>query len=229
MRVVVRVVVVLPLLLLLLPSPSWAFRSLVRLSGTRQHHGVGNSLFARGDEEELQTDDDDVSSHKLSRAPDDGHPDQDGDPNFLDAFLEVPDSRLLSGDVLSLLIVNFLLQIADEVTTSEFWAQGGFLQPVTLPTTLLAVVVRDSKMTLSWVLSGLWNRAYSSSSVYNENVAAKGAFSVWVDYFSIRAMTELGYSLLFSHMPIDLWATFREAWYVLFILTSYRIMYSRLR
>lgn len=213
-------------LLLLLPSPSRAFRS-HRRSGTRRHHGVGDSLFTKGDEEEFQTDDD-AASHKLSRAPDAGHPDQDDDPNFLDAFLEVPDARLLGGDVLSVLIVNFLLQIADEVTTSEFWAQGGFFQPITLPTTLLAVVVRDSKMTLSWVLSGLWNRAYSSSSVHNDNAAAREAFSVWVDYFSIRASTELGYSLLFSHLPIDLWALCREAWYVLFIMASYRIIYSRL-
>ena len=221
--VVVRHVVVA---LLSVPSPSFSFvvRSLVRRS-VSPRQGV-DSLFIKSDyEEDVKTDDAAAEeSHKLSRTPDD----QDDDPNFLDAFLEVPDVRLLSGDVLSLLIVNFLLQIADDVTTSEFWAQGGFLQPVTFPTTLLAVVVRDSKMTISWVLSGLWNRAYSSSTVYNDKIAAKEAFSVWVDYFSIRCLFELGISLLFSHMAIDLWALFREAWYMLLILISYRIIYSRL-
>lgn len=36
-------------------------------------------------------------------------------PTFLDAMLEVPNPRMLTGDLLFILIVNFLLQIADEV------------------------------------------------------------------------------------------------------------------
>eukprot|EP00578_Thalassiosira_sp_NH16_P020585 CAMPEP_0181098026 /NCGR_PEP_ID=MMETSP1071-20121207/11892_1 /TAXON_ID=35127 /ORGANISM="Thalassiosira sp., Strain NH16" /LENGTH=115 /DNA_ID=CAMNT_0023180565 /DNA_START=381 /DNA_END=725 /DNA_ORIENTATION=+ len=100
-------------------------------------------------------------------------------PGFLDAMLEIPDPRLLAGDLLFILMINFLLQIANEVGDPSFWTNGGFAQPVTMPTTLLAVIVRDSKMSLAWVLGGLWNRSYSSSSVSDDATAVKTALQVW--------------------------------------------------
>ncbi len=97
-------------------------------------------------------------------------------PNFLDTILEIPDPKLFTGDLLFLLIVNFLLQIASEVSTSEFWLNGGFYQPIAMPsTTLLGVVVRDSKMSIAWILSALWNRSYAYSSVSNDETAVKVA------------------------------------------------------
>ena len=150
------------------------------------------------------------------------------DPGFLDALLEVPDRQLLAGDLLFILVINFLLQIADEVGDPSFWLAGGFSQPITMPVTLLAVVVRDSKMSISWVLSSLWNRGYSSSSVSDDTTAAKKTFQIWIDYCSIRILMELGFSLLFTHSAIDGWLLFREVWYSAIVMISFRIAYGRI-
>jgi hypothetical protein len=140
---------------------------------------------------------------------------------------EIPDTRLFAGDILFLLIVNFLLQIGSEVGDPNFWASGGFSQPVTMPKTLSALVVRDSKMTMSWILAGLWNRAYSTSSVSDDNTAIKKAIDVWVDYFSLRIVLELVGSILFTHTLVDVWPLAQEVWYTLIVMAFYRLSYGR--
>jgi len=147
-------------------------------------------------------------------------------PALLDALLEVPDPRLLAGDLLFLLIVNFLLQIANEVGDPEFWRHGGFGQPVTLPTTLLGVIVRDSKMSLAWVAGALWNRGYASAP--DGATAATTALRVWVDYCSLRILLELGESLLVTHSAVNVWSLGREAWYTAIIMVFFRSAYSRI-
>ncbi len=146
---------------------------------------------------------------------------------FLDSLLEIPDSQLLAGDLLFILVINFLLQIANEVSEPSFWLSGGFSQPVTMPVTLLAVVVRDSKMSISWVLSALWNRGYSSSSVGDDETAVKKTLQIWIDYFSIRILMELLLSLLITHSAVGGWLLFREVWYTAFVMTFFRICYGR--
>jgi len=148
---------------------------------------------------------------------------------FFDAMLEIPDSRLLAGDLLFLLIVNYLLQIADEVGDPSFWMNGGFSQSVTMPTTLLALIVRDSKMSISWVLGAIWNRAYSTSSVADDETAVKRTLDVWVNYFSIRILLELGGSALVTHTPVDGWMLAREVWYTAIVMVFFRVAYGRFR
>jgi len=148
-------------------------------------------------------------------------------PSFLDAMLEIPDPRLLAGDLLFILMINFLLQIANEVGDPEFWMNGGFSQPVTMPTTLLAVVVRDSKMSIAWLLGALYNRSYAYSSVEDDKKALKKALNIWVDYCSLRILLELGESFLFTHSGIDIWLLGREAWYTLIVMSFFRLAYGR--
>ena len=146
---------------------------------------------------------------------------------FFDAMLEIPDPRLLGGDLLSLLIVNYLLQIADEVGDPTFWHTGGFSQPITIPTTLLALVVRDSKMSIAWVVGALWNRSYSSSSVSDGEISVKNAFKIWVDYCSLRILLELGESFLISHTAVNVWLLAREVWYTAILMAFFRFAYGR--
>lgn len=148
---------------------------------------------------------------------------------FMDAMLEIPDPRLLAGDLAFILIINFLLQIANEVGDPDFWMNGGFAQPVTMPTTLLDVVVRDSKMSIAWVLSALYQRSYSSSSVSDDKTAVKIASQIWVDYCSIRIVLELGGSFLFTHTSINLLLLGREFWYTLLVMAFFRLAYGRVR
>lgn len=150
-------------------------------------------------------------------------------PNFIDTILEIPDPKLFAGDLLFLLIINFLLQIASEVSTSEFWLNGGFLhQPITMPTTLLGVIVRDSKMSIAWTLSALWNRSFSSSSVSDDQTAIKVAIQVWVDHCSLRVLLELGESIGFTHSTINVWGLGMEIWYTVVIMAFFRLAYSRM-
>lgn len=150
-------------------------------------------------------------------------------PAFLDAMLEIPDPRLLAGDLLFILIINFLLQIASEVGDPVFWQNGGFFQPVTMPTTLLAVMVRDSKMSIAWVLAAIWRRSYSSSSVADDETSVKIALQIWVDYCSLRILLELGESLLLTHSGINVWMLGQEAWYTAIVMAFFRLAYGRFR
>ena len=145
------------------------------------------------------------------------------------ALLEVPDPRLLTGDLLFILIINFLLQIGAEVGSPDFWTNGGFFQPVSLPTTLLAVIVRDSKMSIAWVLAALCNRSYSSSAVSDDETAIKSALQIWVDYCNLRILLELGQSLLFTHSTIDILHLGIEAWYCAIVMAFFRVTYGRFR
>jgi hypothetical protein len=147
--------------------------------------------------------------------------------NFVFSCSEIPDIRLFAGDILFLLIVNFLLQIANELGDPEFWMTGGFNQPVTMPTTLLPLVVKDSKMTISWILGGLWNRAYSFSSVSDDTTAVKEALKIWVDYCSLRIIFELAGSILITHSPVDAWPLAREVWYTAIVMSFFRFAYGR--
>ncbi len=148
--------------------------------------------------------------------------------NFVDTILEIPDPRLFAGDLLFLLIINFLLQIASEVSTSEFWLNGGFHQPIAMPTTLVGVMVRDSKMSIAWILSALWNRSYAYSSVSNDETAIKVAIQVWIDHCSLRILLELGESIGFTHSTIDIWSLGMEVWYTVVIMAFFRLAYSRM-
>jgi len=150
-------------------------------------------------------------------------------PSFIDALLEIPDSRLFLGDILFLLIINFLLQIGAELGSPDYWANGGLLQPITFPVTLSTVVIRDSKMTISWILAALWNRSYSSSAVESDNVAIKATWQIFIDYCSLRIIFELGTSLLLTHTAVDVWALGTEAWYTLIVMSGFRIAYGRFR
>lgn len=140
---------------------------------------------------------------------------------------EIPDTRLFGGDILFILVINILLQIANEVGDPNFWLEGGFSQPVTMPTTLLSLVATDSKMSIAWIFGGLWNRAYSFSSVSDDKVAVKKALDVWVDYFSIRVLMELMGSVLITHAPVDVFSLGREVWYTAIIMSFFRLAYGR--
>lgn len=154
-------------------------------------------------------------------------------PSFIDAIFEIPDPKLLAGDLLFLLIINFLLQIANEVGEPNFSLRGGLSQPMTIilstSASLLDVIVRDSKMSISWMLGALRQRSYSSSSVADDGTAIKVAVQVWVDYCSLRILLELGESLLFTHETISVWLIGREVWYTLIVMIFFRWAYSRFR
>ena len=166
-------------------------------------------------------DEDDRVDHKI--------PIEGQKAKFIDALLEIPDSRLFAGDLLFILIINFLLQIGSEVGSPDFWTNGGFAQPVTMPTTLLAVIIRDSKMSISWALAALWNRSYSSASVVDDETAVKKAFAIWVDYCSLRILLELGGSVLVTHSSVDVLSLGIEVWYTAIVMAFFRLAYGRFR
>lgn len=187
----------------------------------------------------INDNDDDDDNDKLKEQPRLKVPKKDDEPkkqqlaalpSFIDAMFEIPDPKLLAGDLLFVLMINFLLQIANEVGEPNFWYSGGFSQPMTLSSTsLLDVIDRDSKMSISWILGALRQRSYSTSSVADDGTAIKVAVQVWVDYCTLRILLELGESLLFTHSTISVWLIGREFWYTLIVMTFFRWAYSRFR
>lgn len=212
------------------PPRSALLRRLKSSSCTTNSYMTKN--YINNDDEDDEDDGNDKLKNrfKVPKKDDEPKKQQLALSSFIDAMFEIPDPKLLAGDLLFILMINFLLQIANEVSEPNFWYSGGFSQPMTLSSTsLLDVIDRDSKMSISWIIGALRQRSYSSSSVADDATAAKVAIQVWVDYCSLRILLELGESLLFTHSTISVWLIGREVWYTLIVMTFFRLAYSRFR
>jgi len=88
-------------------------------------------------------------------------------------FFYIPETRLLSGAICTLLMACQLLGLADVLNRPEFWTNGGIFQPISLgppdpvtgASTLLKLVQRDSIMSITWVLAALKNGAYDYAAI----------------------------------------------------------------
>jgi hypothetical protein len=65
--------------------------------------------------------------------------------------------------------------------------------------------------------------------VADDETAVKRTLDVWVNYFSIRILLELGGSALVTHTPVDGWMLAREVWYTAIVMVFFRVAYGRFR
>lgn len=145
---------------------------------------------------------------------------------FVADVLTVEEPRILVGDVISILLTAQLLGLADVLSDPSFWSDGGFLQPVGMPSTLPTLVRRDSEMSIAWVLAALKNSGYSLSAVADDSSAIKCAVSIWVDYCSLRIVYALGTAFA-AHVPVNGWDLMRQCWFTVLMLCTFRIIYSQ--
>ena len=142
-------------------------------------------------------------------------------------LIEVEDKQLIAGDMLSLLVVAFLLGFHNAVMDPTFLPNGGFAAPIPpVPKTLGTATIRFSEIGLAWIFSSLCNRGYTYSAVESDQSALKSSIAIWVDHCSIRIVIALVIAAL-HHAPVDALDILKQLWFTLPLMTAFRIFYGR--
>ena len=140
----------------------------------------------------------------------------------------VDEPRLLAFDLLALILTTQLLILTEILLQPSFWDSGGFNQPVTLSSfsSLGYFVRRDCLLSICWVVSAVYNRGYNYAAFVNDLESIKSSLRIFVDFSSLLIITKLILAGL-ERMPVDGLEIFREAWFVILVLASFRFVYSR--
>ena len=87
-------------------------------------------------------------------------------------------------------------------------------------------VRRDCLLSICWVVSAVYNRGYNYAAFVNDLESIKSSLRIFVDFSSLLIITKLILAGL-ERMPVDGLEIFREAWFVILVLASFRFVYSR--
>lgn len=108
-------------------------------------------------------------SHNRTVEPDDGF--------FADKNIDsITTYRLLVGDLLSIAIGTQLLGLVDVLNDLGFWANGGWLQPITIVSstnTLSLLMKRFCIVSFSWIICALAGRGFSEECVESQDMAVE--------------------------------------------------------
>lgn len=139
-------------------------------------------------------------------------------------FTLIEDKKLLSLDVMSILVSNQLRGFNDVIEDPSFWADGGFTQPIFSPSahnTLTTFVQRDC------ILTGLWLAvAYGYGAYANEKISLKSVGYIVFTFCILRLLLDVSLSS-FSVSSMDLMSTFKDLWYAIVIVLAFRFVYYR--
>ncbi len=140
----------------------------------------------------------------------------------------VEDPRLLACDLLAILLACQLIGLSDVFLSSSFWNHGGFVQPVTVSSfsTLPILMKRDSLLSICWITSSLYNKAYSHSALTDDVSVVKSVFSIFTDFCSLMIISSLLMAIS-SHAMVDTFELLRELWFAVLVVGTLRFAYSR--
>ena len=170
-------------------------------------------------------------------AESDGSNDKDGDngntspnidnettPSYRSKMLYIESTRLLLGDVVTILLTCQLLGLADAISVEGF---EGFLLPVTMPTTLGTLVQRDATISLAWIAAALKNGSYLVASISDDEAIIKSVLETFVDYCILRVGGALALAFFITHQPVDGAELLRQCWFTLLMLGAFRWLYAK--
>lgn len=132
----------------------------------------------------------------------------------------VEDTSLLLFDLFSILLSSELIGLIDVLNDPNFFQSGGFSQSIfasfgpDAPSTLGILVQRVSILSISWVLSSIKNKRYTSSNVSydNEKQNIRYLLITLIDYCLLRIF--LGIILAYTlHTGINGVDILREIWF----------------
>ena len=144
-------------------------------------------------------------------------------PSFWSKLLYIESSRLLLGDLITILLTCQLLGLADAIGVEGL---EGFLLPITMPTTLGTLVQRDAAISLAWVLAGLKNGSYLVASISTDEAIIKSVLETFVDYCILRVGGALALAFV-MHQPVDGVELLRQCWFTLLMLGAFRYLYAK--
>ena len=149
---------------------------------------------------------------------------KDGEvPSFWSRLLYIESSRLLLGDLITILLTCQLLGLADAIGVEGL---EGFLLPITMPTTMGTLVQRDAAISLAWVLAALKNESYLVASISTDEAIIKSVLETFVDYCILRVGGALALAFV-MHQPVDGMELLRQCWFTLLMLGSFRYLYAK--
>lgn len=144
-------------------------------------------------------------------------------PSFWSRMTYIESSRLLLGDLITILLTCQLLGLADAIGVEGL---EGFLLPITMPTTLGTLVQRDATISLAWILAALKNESYLVASISTDEALLKSVLETFVDYCILRIGGAL--ALAFAmHQPVDGVELLRQCWFTLLMLGAFRFLYAK--
>ena len=144
-------------------------------------------------------------------------------PSFWSRLLYIESSRLLLGDLITILLTCQLLGLADAIGVEGL---EGFLLPITMPTTMGTLVQRDAAISLAWVLAALKNESYLVASISTDEAIIKSVLETFVDYCILRVGGALALAFV-MHQPVDGMELLRQCWFTLLMLGSFRYLYAK--
>jgi len=176
------------------------------------------------------------SENGLHMSQSDGNNDNDSDnsssgtdeatssSSFLSKMLYIESTRLLLGDVVTVLLTCQLLGLADAISVEGL---EGFLLPISMPTTLGTLVQRDAAISLAWILAALKNGSYLVASISDDEAIVKSVLETFVDYCILRVGGALALAFLVTHQSVDGVELLRQCWFTLVMLGTFRWLYAK--
>lgn len=144
-------------------------------------------------------------------------------PSFWSRMTYIESTRLLLGDLITILLTCQLLGLADAINVEGL---EGFLLPMTMPTTLGTLVQRDAAISLAWILAALKNQSYLVASISTDEALIKSVLETFVDFSVLRIGGAL--ALAFAvHQPVDGAELLRQCWFTLLMLGAFRYLYAK--
>lgn len=141
-------------------------------------------------------------------------------------FIEEP--RLLICDLLAILVTTQLVFLTHVLQQSSFWDNGGFIQAITFSSfsSLGDFMRTDSLLSLCWICSALYNRGYGYAAFVDDLQSIKSSLQVFVDFCSLLIISKILFASL-DKAPVDPYLVLTEAWFVIFVVGTFRFAYSR--
>ena len=176
-----------------------------------------------------------ISNQRVSIFMSNNDDDNDGDiakpdtdpsdeaPSFWSRMTYIESSRLLLGDLITILLTCQLLGLADAIGVEGL---EGFLLPITMPTTLGTLVQRDATISLAWILAALKNESYLVASISTDEALLKSVLETFVDYCILRIGGALALASA-MHQPVDGVELLRQCWFTLLMLGAFRFLYAK--
>jgi len=135
-------------------------------------------------------------------------------------FALIEDKRLLSLDVMSILLSNQLRGFSDVIEDPSFWDDGGFTQPIfSIPahSTLASFVQRDCILTSIWLAVAIAYGDYA-----HEKISYKSFGFMIFTFCILRLLTDI-----ITLTNLDFMSTCKDLWYAIVIVLAFRLFYYR--
>jgi hypothetical protein len=110
------------------------------------------------------------------------------------------EGTILVADLFAIVTACQLLGLQDAVDNPDFFKNGGWLQPITWPSTISTLITRISESALVWILAAIAGRAYNERAMESSTVAVTTAVKTAVLFGITRLLLAALVSTSTIHM-----------------------------